>query len=147
VPDRNIINADQIPVAPLEFIPGSPITLPMDLAERVLPLKPELELTVQELTDVVNFVAALANAIAKVIGSNIIVGVFAFIPVVPKLIAALGGLNAIPTELQYMSQKQKDALIKSLKDQLTFSSDTKTVVGIALDIAFGIKALIGLFKK
>jgi len=132
---------------PLEYIPLN-TKLPKELKEVMVILKPGVSMPLSELTELVDFAVALANAIAKFTlgGANIISGAFAFIPVVPKAVKAVIGLDKIPAEVKYMTPKQKQELVDSIQAQLMFTDTVKKTVGWALDIVFAIKSLISTLK-
>ena len=136
---------------PLETIPQEYKMfkkIPKELATVTVPIKPGVEVPITDLLEMVEFVAVIANVVGGFIltGGNIIGGIISFVPVVPKAIKAISGFSRIPDEIKFMTSKQKDRLISALKDKLTFSDRVEEIIGVSLDIAFGIKRLISVFK-
>lgn len=124
--------------------------LPKELrGTKVLPkISPNIRVGVNDLEDIVVFVAQIAN-ILKAALSGPVSWLF-IIPRAPKLaislVNAISGISNIPAELSDIDDKEKDKLIAKVKDTLEFPEDAENVIGIALNIAYGLKALVGVFK-
>ena len=130
---------EQIPVA-------TPI--PKTLVKVIMPDKSVVELEVTNLIEVVEFIAALIVLIKKVSGGSWFAAALQLPSFAPKAVKAFDGLNLIPTELQFVTEKQKSKIITAIKAEIDMSGKTEEIISLSLDIALKIKALVDiLFKK
>ena len=140
-------NIDMKPKGP-DTIPNPKQKTDPKLKTVVIPYKPQVQLSVKETVELVEFVVALANAIAKYSksGKSIAMAIWYFGPVALKLPGAIIGLNKIPAEIKVLTSSQKNSIVAQIYKELAFDNNVKDIVGQSLDIAFKIKTLIDIFR-
>ena len=131
----------------LETIPVTTIA-PKTLVKVTLPDKTVVELEVTNLIEVVEFIAGLIVLIKKLSDGGWWSAALQLPSFAPKAVKAFDGLDLIPAELQFITEKQKSKIIAAIKSEIDMSGKTEEIISLSLDIALKIKALVDiLFKK
>ena len=118
----------------LETIPVTTIA-PKTLVKVTLPDKTVVELEVTNLIEVVEFIAGLIVLIKKLSGGGWWKAALQLPSFAPKAVKAFDGLNLIPAELQFITEKQKSKIIAAIKSEIDMSGKTEEIISLSLDIA------------
>ncbi len=108
--------------------------------------KVETELTIGETIDIIDFTIHLVNVLISIVKSGVVLGLVTNIvgigKLIPKLINAITGISKVPMELKTLTIKQKDQIIKQIKEGMEFNGEAKATIELIIDVAFGLAILI-----
>ena len=108
--------------------------------------KPSLAI-VSETEELIIFLAKVANTVKAVLnGSGVVSLIWKGPGLIKSLIKAVSGITHIPAELEVINEKEKARLIEIIKKHLEYPEEAEKVIVIAMNFAFTLKSLIGVFK-
>lgn len=113
-------------------------------------IKPRLNMYgIKETKDAIKAICGIGNAVSASLADDgkITIGDYAkFIGPVISLPAAISGIAEVPTELQDLTEQEKDELITLVRDELEVGDRAEEVTVKILNIIYEIKAFVDFLK-